>query len=65
MEAQLRANEFRIFSAVRAELRDAMNRNDRRNAYLAIEELRAMADHSNWPTMRQRCVAALSEYSVH
>lgn len=65
MQAELRANEFHIFTSVHAELRGAMRRQDRRTAYLAIEELRGIQQHSEWPALRARCAAALSEYSLH
>lgn len=62
--AQIRANEFRIFSEVHAELRHAMHTHDRRTAWLAIEELRGIQQHTDWGALRARCAAALSEY-VH
>lgn len=62
--AQIRANEFRIFSEVHAELRLAMHTHDRRTAWLAIEELRGIQQHTDWCALRARCAAALSEY-VH
>lgn len=65
MQTEFRANEFKIFSAVQTELREAMMRNDRRTAYLAMEELRGMQQHSQWRAMRARCAAVLSEFSVH
>ena len=61
---QIRANEFRIFSEIHAELRHAMHTHDRRTAWLAIEELRGMQQHTEWNALRARCAAALSEY-VH
>lgn len=65
MQAEIRATEFRIFSEVHCELQQAMSQNDRRTAYLAMEELRGMQLHSDWPALRARCRAALSAYSVH
>ena len=65
MQLQVRSNEFRVFTVVHSELRDAMQRHDRRTAYLAMEELRAIEMYSDWPALRARCHAALSEYSVH
>ncbi|WP_145925973.1 hypothetical protein [Shinella sp. HZN7] len=61
----IQTNEFRIFTSVSAELHDAMRRHDRKTAYLALEEIRAMRDYSDWPALRARCNAALAEYSVH
>ena len=65
MNTDIRSNAFRIFSEVHCELRHAMETHDRRTAYLAMEELRAIEMHSDWPALRARCRAALSAYSVH
>jgi hypothetical protein len=65
MQIDIRANEFRNFTEARSELREAMNHHDRRTAYLAMEELRGIEMHSEWPALRERCRAALSEFSVH
>ncbi len=65
MQIQTRATEFHVFTMVHNELREAMERHDSRTAYLAMEELRAIGMHSEWPALRERCHAALSEYSVH
>lgn len=63
--AQEWTNSFEIFLDVAAELRDAMRNHDRRTASLAMEEIRAMRDYSNWPAFRVRCNSVLAEFSVH
>ncbi|KEQ07511.1 hypothetical protein [Pseudorhizobium pelagicum] len=65
MQIEIRSNEFRVFTEVHCELRQAMEKHDRRTAYLAMEELRAMQTNTDWPALRARCNAALSAYSVH
>lgn len=62
--AENRTNSFEIFLDVAAELRDAMHNHDRRTASLAMEEIRAMRDYSEWPAFRLRCNAVLAEFSV-
>lgn len=65
MNAQIRANEFRCFTAVSNELHLAMNTHDRRTAWLAIEEIRGIQEHTEWNTLRARCTAVLSQYAIH
>jgi len=64
MQPEMLSNELRVFLSVQEELRDAMNRSDRKSAWLAIEELRGMQQHSAWPRLRARCAATIAEY-VH
>jgi len=60
MQPDIRANEFRNFTNACAEARDALSRLDLRTASLAIEELRSIQQHSDWPALRERCKATLS-----
>ena len=65
MQITIREHEFRILTEARLELQQAMTGGKRREAYLLLEEIRALEQHTEWPAFRTRCRSALSEYSVH
>jgi len=65
MTIDLRANTFRIFAEASREMHEALDNGNCETAREAAEELEAIAMHTDWQLMRQRCIRALGDYEQH